>query len=352
MRTTVTTVANAISYTQSESFCRYLVQTDSDFIILRALSDLLVLSTDAGQPPGYNAVGLKVNGVKQSNGLVMTAKDQIQTLFFPLPAGTNDLELIFGPAGIGQTATPPPVGVPFPPTNPLKRSVPILSYDLQQGATNVVTSPSAPAKRIVILADSIAQGAFVGSGPNQAAPYQAWPILMRENALVSGSGSFAGAHLINAGYSGQRFEDEDNSGALITASVNRITQWLDGTVDNILIVALGTNDWGQQLGAATVETNLTDWDDAMFVAFPTLHIVYVTPTTRVNENNINLSGSTLPDIRTAIANVAAASSGIRTLIDGPPLVTYPTNYASDLVHLNTAGMAQYEVNLRAALGIY
>jgi hypothetical protein len=353
VRATVTTVTNSITYTQSEAFCRYVIQTDSPFIILYSMTDLLTLTNDIGQPPGYNGTGLKVNGVEQGLGQVLNAKDQIMSLYFPLPGGLNTLELLLGPAGIGQTATPPPAGVPFPPVSPLRRSIPIMSYSLAPGAVNNVIAPTAPAKRIVVMPDSIGQGAFVSSGSNQNSVYQAWPVLMRENALVSGSGSFAGAHLINAGYSGQRWSDETSSGALITASVNNLALWLDGTVDNILICALGTNDWTDGISAATLQTNLSAWITAVHAAFPTLQIVLVTPTTRANENTPNsISGSTLPDIRTAIANVAAANPGFTTLVSGPTLVTYPTNFASDLVHLNTTGMAQYQTNIRADLGIY
>jgi len=337
VRAAITSSVNAIPYTQSEAFCRYIIVSDARSFVVRALGD-----APAGAPGlanGYEAIGLYVDGVLQP-AHVLTSLGRIYDKTYELAAGSKTLELVFGPAGVEAIG-----GTPV-------RSCPVLGYNLTKGASHSVTAPSAPAKRIVVMGDSLSQGVMPTAPPNQAAVYQSWTILMRANALASGAGSFAGAHLINAGYSGAQWADECSTAGKITASLARLAQWLDGTGSNILVTALGTNDWGSGVSAANMQTNLGAWADAFNAAHPTVTVVVCTPVTRTGETTPNAGGATLPQIRTAMANVVAARPGFMTLVNGPPLVTYPTNFYSDLIHLNTAGMVQFEASLRAALGIY
>ncbi len=333
VRAALTTLVNAVPYTQSEAFCRYVIQTDSLFIVTNSLSDGVISS-------GYNATGLIVDGVNVENGQQITQNGVIQSKAYPLAAGTKTIQMVIGPDAVVTTGTLP------------VRGIPVTGYSLQQGASHTIVAPTAPAKRIVVLSDSLSMGFIPNTGPNQASVFQAWPVLMRVNALASGAGTFAGAHLIAAGYGGARWADFSNTAPKVTTSVANMVQWLDGTGSNILIAALGLNDWGSGVSAASLQTNLATWADAFHTALPAVNIVFVTPVTTVNETNVNAGGSTLPQIRTAIGAVQAARAAYISLVAGPPLVTYPTNFYTDQTHLITPGMIQYEANLRAAMGIY
>lgn len=330
IRTALTATSSGVPYTGREGFSRYVIQTNAPSITVHSLTDLVSF---AG---GYNSTGLVVNGTVQGNGSQLGATGTTTDTIYSLPAGTNTLELIDGPCGETAVNTPP------------IRYTPVLSYQLPHGSSHSVTTPTAPTKRIVLLTDSIGGGAFTDAGPNQASVYQAWPILMRKNALASGSGTFAGAHVTYAGTGGRMWRDEALDSTAITASIARLTAQLDGTSANLLIVAMLTNDHGFGTTAANLQTWVGNWADAVNAAFPSLKIVIVSATHKASEG-ANAGGSTLAQMATSLQNVVTARSAYMVFVSGLGLVTYPTNFAADNLHLKTAGMTEYEVNLRAAL---
>lgn len=320
-------------YTARESFSRYVIITDATQITVRSLTDLVSFSG------GYNSTGLLVNGVPQGNGSQLSATGTTTDTVYSLPPGTNTLELIDGPCGETAVNAPP------------IRYTPVLSYWLPHGSSHSVVVPSAPANRIVDLGDSLTQGAFPDAGPNQASVYQAFTMLMRANALASSSGTFAGAHVFVAGSGGRQLEEECGTAGAITASIARLQRQLDGTSANLLIFAMQVNDWGQGVTAATMQTHAGSWVDAVHAQFPALKIVLQSMLIGVSEVGANSGGSTKPQCRTALSNVAAARAPYCFYIDGLTLV--PNNsaayFAADKIHLTTLGMSTVEANRRAAL---
>lgn len=162
----------------------------------------------------------------------------------------------------------------------------------------------------------------------------------------------AGARLVCGAISGWRWADEDGDASKITASIARLVLELNGSTANMLITALGTNDYSAGTSAANVKARLELWTDAFHTQFPSAPCVHISPTTRANETTPNAGGSTLPQIRTAISDVCAARSSYCTYVDGSTLATYPTNFEADLLHMNPTGRAEYEGNLRALINVY
>lgn len=316
-------------YTGRESFSRYVITTDANRIIVKSLTDLVSFTG------GYNSTGLLVNGAQQGNGSQLGAQGSQFDVAFSLPGGTNTLELIDGPCGVDVAGVPP------------TRYTPIMSYQIPTSASHSVTTPTAPAKRIVFLSDSRSQGAFTDSGTHQASVYEANSILMRINAAASGSGAFAGAQVLVAGSGGRGWQDEGGSGAAITASLARLASQLDGTGTNLLIMDLGTNDWGLGVPAATIQATVTAWGTAFKAAHPTASCVCIGPTHRSGDGNPNAGGATLAQIDVAISAGCATNS--IPYSSGFGFVTYPTNMSADLLHFKTAGMTEWEVECRAFL---
>jgi hypothetical protein len=256
-----------------------------------------------------------------------------------LGAGTKTLEFINGPAAdhsFGGT----------------QRSVQILGVRIPKSAAFSVVAPSAPTKRILAKGTSITVGQAASSGANRSTTYQGTFMLMRANALASVSGPFAGAHLsVDAAGSGQWFDIAGDAGKR-TAAVARIVAHMDGTLLNLIIFdGYETNDYGSAAwSAAALETGVGALIDAIHTALPLTTILLVTATTRINEGNVNGAGSNLPNYRTGIINVQSTRSAYSTLVNGPSLVTFPTNMMPDGLHLTTTGQAEKETNLRPFVG--
>ena len=331
---TATGVPLPISYTGRESFSRYVIQTNATRILVNALNDL-PLNANAG----VNSIGVLVNGVNQGSGMQLGNQGFISQLSFALPPGTNTIELFDGACSEVVAGTPP------------IRYMPVLSYAIPHGSSHTVLVPTAPAKRYVVLGDSVTMGFYVNAGPGQAAPYQAWTMLMRAHALASSSGTMAGARVNNAGNGGRAWADDAGSPTLITQSVARLTTQLDGTSLNVLIGQMGINDYAAGTSAATTQSNVGDWADAVHAALPSVTIVLVSMLITTTEGTPNAGGSTPPQCRAALQNVATARPGFVKFIDGLTLIpaNNPTYFAPDGIHLTTFGMATNEANERTGL---
>lgn len=320
-------------YTLRESNARYVFTTDATTIDIYAMQDTTSV------PGGFNSIGLYVNGVAQGSGMQLGATMGVETkqTFAISGGGSHTIEIVDGPAYARA-------GIPTPNTG----GTPVRAFSLPQGATFNLTSPSAPSKRIVVVSDSILSGASVASG---SGVYQGPAMLMRANALASVSGAFAGAHLINASAAGRQLRDLANTGPLVTSTVASLVAQCDGTVANLIVIMLGTNDYAANVSAATYQTQLASLVDAIHTALPSVSVLLYAPIARVAPaiETANGAGSTLDDFRTAMSTVQSTRSAYCSFRNGKTAVT-SSNMATDGVHPLAAGMIEIEADQRIAVG--
>lgn len=325
----------ATPYTARETGSRLLITTDATSIDIEAMQDELVFT-------GPTGVGLLVNGVAQGNGIQLPSIGVIVRANFALPAGVNQLQLLDGPALM--TGTPPAIGQQ-------PRHTPLLRYRLNGATLTTLQAPTVPVNLVVVCADSTGAGFFPSSG-NQSPAYQGCYQLMRQNIAVSGSGLYAGARVVIDATGGLRLQDICSTAQLRTDFIAKLTTQLAGTGNKLLILGpISVNDFTGGFAAAATGTALDALCVAINVAFPALKILLVTALTTVNEAVPNGAGSTLPNFRTQMNNVAAAHPGFMlTPVSGPAIVTFPGNFNADQLHPNTPGMVQEEAGIRPSVG--
>lgn len=311
-----------------------MVTTNAATIDITSLQDTLSI------PTGFNATGLLVDGVAQGSGQQLGVTQGVeQTFRYTLDGFSHTVEIVEGPAYARGNAPSENVG-----------STPVLRFAVPTAASVVITSPSAPPKRLLVLGDSIWLGATLSSG---CGAYVSPAMVMRSNIFASSTGTFGGARLINDSIAGGRLNDIAIDAGTITATVARIVSQMDGTVANGILITLGTNDYAAGLLAATYQTQLGNLLDAIHVALPSAKVFLYGPISRVAPATeaANGAGSTLGDFRTAMSTVQSTRSGYVSYRSGSGVVTSPTNYAADGVHPgNSAGMSQIEVDARILIG--
>lgn len=120
----------------------------------------------------------------------------------------------------------------------------------------------------------------------------------------------------------------------------RLVELVAGVPTREIWLAIGTNDYGLNLGsAATYQTALGNLCDAINALDSGATVYLQSPLNRTTET-ANSFGNTLGDYRTAAATVAAARSGFVTYVDGDGLLNPATDLA-DGIHPTTAGHAKY-----------
>lgn len=319
-------------YTSRETCSRYVVVTDATSVDLEAVQDEIVFTGPVG-------TGLRVNGAPQGNGIQLPSIGLVQQLNFPLPAGTNTLEFIDGPAL--QAPTPQPVG-----TQP--RHVPNLRYRLHGHTFSSVLAPTTPGNIVVVSCDSTGAGFFPSAG-NQSPAYQACYAIMRENIAISNIGNYAHARVVIDAVGGYRIQDIAQTAQLRSDFVVKYRMQRNGTGNRLLIIGpIGVNDWTQNFSAATSGAALEQLILDINAAFPADKVLLVSALTAPGEGVPNGAGSTLPNFRTQFTNIAAAHPGIVIgVVNGPSICT---NFSPDGVHPNTPGMIQEEVGIRPSVG--
>lgn len=184
---------------------------------------------------------------------------------------------------------------------------------------SVVAQQPAPARRLVVVGDSIACG-FSCSHPT----LEAWSQLIRADGVYSVTCLARG-------------------GDAATGLPNLATPAFDGTSENVLWIALGYNDYSGQTNPATVATAYAEFIDRVHAAHPDVQVICQTPITAAVEVGVTYS---LGDYRTAIANLIASRPWAR-VVDGTTIVTAPL---VDGIHPGTAGNATYAAAVRTILG--
>jgi lysophospholipase L1-like esterase len=142
----------------------------------------------------------------------------------------------------------------------------------------------------------------------------------------------------NQGVNGRQLIDEGVVEAIIESA----------NTSDVLIIALGTNDWGSDGGQLGT---ITDTDTATFygalntlkTAFDTkdIKVIFVTPLGR-HQAEVNQHGGTLADFGQAIKNIFGGDVGGKyTVVDGFDIVGIDEidRYAQDGLHVNEDGHA-------------
>jgi lysophospholipase L1-like esterase len=316
-------------YQNREANARYIFTSDATSISVQAINDTLqnaLLNT----PGGFHALGLVVDGVNFGSGfqLGISIGNQATVRLSGWAAGTHTFEIVDGQRYI-------PGGV--------KHGTPAIYFEVPHGSSMSIASPTAPAKRIVVVGDSLSSGQVITT-VGHAAPYDAWPMVMRANVLASGSGSWGGARVINdslAGFEWRTWASDPLRRAALIAQC-------DGTVSNLLIIFLGVNDYSLNRAAATFSADIATVLDNFHADVPGASVAVC----RIPEFNTtpNAAGLTPNGYNLLIDSAVSTRTAFAFTIDLSTTLTLVTDYASDNIHPNSTGMAKLEPAIRAALG--
>jgi lysophospholipase L1-like esterase len=288
----------------------------------------LVVTVPAG------VTSLIVSAVPSNNTAV---NEGLNTVAAYVDGGAGTVLLFTGPLGLKQTATLTLDGSAH--TVELDERASIVGV-VGVGGTVTVTSATTPTKRVLFYGDSIVFG-YKASDQTKG-----WAVQVRHalEALGTGYDSTIWGIPSKAGAA------DCSTSPQVTASVGVLTAALDGSVKNILVDAMGTNDYG----AGSTAANYAIWKgnqyDALHTAVPGAKILIFSPIPRAIET-ANAGGSTLGDFRTALAGVQAARSSYITYLDGPSVIpTANTTYLNaDLLHPNDFGYATIKTALLTAI---
>ena len=194
----------------------------------------------------------------------------------------------------------------------------IRSVELEDGAS---ITPITYARKIIFYGDSITQG----TGSEKDTQSYAWLTTRYYDAdsMILGVG---GANF---------FPDtvEDN-----------------GFDPDIVIIALGTNDFLGEQPLDAVQRACAEYLDRLCKIYAGKKMFYVTPLWRADDQDVTLVG-TFAGLRQMVAEEAAQRNMV--VIDGYDMIPHRTEYLDDeLVHPNDIGYALYAQNLIKALNRY
>lgn len=202
--------------------------------------------------------------------------------------------------------------------------------ELQEALVNVTSvmfdapaylvPPVAPAERAIFLGDSIVEGSEVS------------PMSGAYVSLLRHRGVFGGVY--NLGVSGRKLLATMGTAAQQDALVTYLAPYIDGTDRNVLVIALGTNDYGLATAAQTPAAYAlaaAQGVTKIHSAYPSLELYFLTPWPRSVET-VNAAGATLEDYRMS-GMLSVGALGFVNVIDGNK-VTLTT---VDGLHPDTAG---------------
>lgn len=330
--TIVSAQTTGYSYAKREANARLVFTSTTSSISIDAVNDLIAVST-AISPGGFNSLGLLVDGAEVSGGCQLGngagALGHLQRCTLTgWSSGSHTFEVWDGPAVI-LSAT--------------RRGSPAQVVYTDRGSTFSLTSPTAPAKRIVVIGDSIASGEMVTTA-GHAAAYDAWPMQMRLHAAASVTGTWAGARVINDSHGGWLLHDVANDATEAAA----LAAQCDGTGSEIYIVALGVNDYQTAVVAATFQADVAALLDSIHTQCAAASVLVFTPVDKLSEV-ANGAGRTLGDYRTDETTACSARSTYCTTLSGVGTLNTGTDLASDNLHPTTAGAGKIEVKIRAQI---
>lgn len=201
-----------------------------------------------------------------------------------------------------------------------------LSVSISGPASIGVVAKTAPAHRLIVLADSIGCG-FLCTHPTK----EAWPMLIRD------AGTYAVTCHAGGGWSMGQF------GVAPATIVAALAGAVDGTSDTTIWIALGYNDAAAQVTAATYQAYAAALVDALHAAYATARIVLQSPISATVET---FGAVTLTQYREAILAVCATRSWC-TQVNGATQIT--AALSGDGVHPATAGNVTYAASVTTLL---
>jgi lysophospholipase L1-like esterase len=288
------------------SFVRF--KTDARSVRVQATTTL-----NGDTPSAYDAVGVKVNGVRGPS--LMCSSNAQQYLYLTgLPQGDNTIELEVGPTRI-ITGT---VNGTW------------LDAVAVQGAnlTTRFLSPSVTS-RVLVYGDSISAG-YEDQGFKGLAGYAR---LLRD--------TYNHEVMIEA-WAGRTLNYDAVDASARTAFTARVTGYAPST----MLLLIGTNDYGLNVWtAANFGTAYAALLDALHTALPSMAIICVSPLARSTETANGL-GSTLQNYRDQIQTICGAR-GWTTFVDGQPILSAGSMIGG--IHPTTAQHATLAATLGAVL---
>ena len=296
---------------QLSPYYRIVVTTDSEHIAVTA--------DDTGNAGGFREFGIKIDGV---------ATQDLQAREYEWPGGERTLDVLNGLDGASRVIE---VHSGIKTTSGI---VSVRDIRIPGDATLAIASPAAASDRMLVV------GTSISVGDAAAAPWRGgFASIMRANrGEVTIDGVGAGS-----------LWDLAKDASTRATSVARVVTLLDGTISNTLYLCHGTNDYGlTRWSSSDFGAAYALYVDDVISAVPGIAIYCETPITRGTEAELIGGWGDLDAYRAQISTVAAARPEC-TLVNGPPLVTYPANYSGS-VHPNTAGHIEYEANVRAIIG--
>ena len=143
-----------------------------------------------------------------------------------------------------------------------------------------------------------------------------------------------------------------NSMILGVGGVNFYPDTVDdnGFDADIVIVALGTNDYSGDFTADQIRTGCAEYLDKLLSIYRDKKMICITPIWRADGENVHAAG-THPDVCRIVAEEAEKRNF--TVIDGYSLVPHNTElFADGFLHPNDAGFSHYAMNLIEVLDQY
>ena len=200
----------------------------------------------------------------------------------------------------------------------------------------VITAPTAPANRAVVMIDSIGSG-FINTNSQTDNPIAVLRSMFDGQVTALGWGSAS-------------TYDFSNSGVVATWAAS-IASMLDGASTNRLVFQMMTNDYGLSLqSTANYATNTAALIDAVKALVPNLQVIFLTAISRISPaaETANGLGSTLDDYRTAASGLTSGRSWVR-VVTGKYCVSN-ANHDADGIHVTTDGAASIGYYMAAACG--
>ena len=189
--------------------------------------------------------------------------------------------------------------------------------------------PTAPASRVLIYGDSIANG-WVTTSPVS----QAWTMLLRAHIPV-----------IVDGWGGRTMKENTSTEELRTALASLFAT----ASPSIVWISIGYNDYkNSSWSAADFGTAYADLLDKINAALPSATIYAQTPIIASNEAANGL-GDTLGAYRTVIGTAQSTRTAFCNLVDGSAILESGDLY--DGIHPSTAGHAKYAAAVKTVLGL-
>jgi lysophospholipase L1-like esterase len=218
---------------------------------------------------------------------------------------------------------------------------------IQSYATGVVVSgaslllPVAPSHRYVVYGDSVAEG-WNADVPG----IEGWPMLLR--AMLAGD-----SRLTVYGCGGYALADEVKDAALWESLASRLSELLDGTLANAIVMAVGINDavsnsriWGSANAFGSALGMLVD---GIHLLRPSAQIFVLGAHTCTNV--LGSSESQVAPYRSALLAVAQPRSPWCSAIDASRWTIAMDATDTTYLHPNKYGHAALAANIRTALGL-